>query len=60
VLILVEEAQEPGALDRGDLQDKQRKAEEALSRCEEGTEEHRKAARDKRRWETFIKIAEGS
>ncbi|MBA3326789.1 MAG: ATP synthase F1 subunit epsilon [Solirubrobacterales bacterium] len=57
VLVLVEEAQDPGELDRGDLQDKQRKAEEALSSCDEGTEEHRRAARDKRRWETFLRIA---
>jgi F-type H+-transporting ATPase subunit epsilon len=57
VLVLVEEAQEPGELNTAELQEKLREAEEHLGRCEEGSEEHRKAARDKRRWETFLKIA---
>ncbi|HVF78009.1 MAG TPA: F0F1 ATP synthase subunit epsilon [Solirubrobacteraceae bacterium] len=59
VLILVEEAQEPGSLDVGDLRDKLRRAEEALDAAEANTEESRRAARDKRRWETFLRIAEG-
>jgi len=59
VLILVEEAQRPDALDVADLREKLRRAEEALSGAEHGTEEQRRAARDKRRWETFIAIAEG-
>lgn len=59
VLILVEEAHEPGSLDVADLRDKLRRAEEALSAAEAGTEEQRRAARDKRRWETFLRIAEG-
>ena len=37
-----------------------RVAESALSSAEDGTEESRRAARDKRRWEAFIAIAEGS
>lgn len=59
VLVLVEEATEPGSLDVSDLQEKLREAESELSAASENTEEHRKAARDKRRWETFIAIAEG-
>jgi len=59
VLILVEEAHKPESLDAGDLRDKLRRAEDAYSSAEAGTEEQRRAARDKRRWETFIKIAEG-
>ena len=59
VLVLVEEAHEPGSLDAADLRDKLRDAEAALSAAEDGTEEARRAARDKRRWETFIAIAEG-
>jgi F-type H+-transporting ATPase subunit epsilon len=59
VLILVEEAHAPDALDVGDLRDKLRRAEDALSAAQDGTEEQRRAARDKRRWETFIAIAEG-
>ena len=59
VLILVEEAHTPDSLDLGDLRDKLSRAEDALSSAEDGTEEQRRAARDKRRWEAFIRIAEG-
>ena len=59
VLILVEEAHPPDSLDVGDLRDKLRRSEEALSSAEDDTEEKRRAERDKRRWETFIEIAEG-
>jgi F-type H+-transporting ATPase subunit epsilon len=59
VLILVEEAHKPDSLDLKDLQDKLRRAEEALSSAEPNTEESRRATRDKRRWEAFIRIAEG-
>lgn len=59
VLVLVEEAHPPDELDAADLRDRLKKAEEGLSAAEEGTEEHRRAARDKRRWEMFLQIAEG-
>jgi F-type H+-transporting ATPase subunit epsilon len=59
VLILVEEAHKPESLDVSDLRDKLRRAEEALSAAEPNTEESRRATRDKRRWETFLRIAEG-
>jgi len=59
VLILVEEAHRPESLDVSDLRDKLRRAEEALSAAEANTEESRRAARDKRRWEAFLRIAEG-
>ena len=59
VLVLVEDAHRPDSLDVADLRDKLRRSEEALSSAEEGTEEQRSALRDKRRWETFIRIAEG-
>ena len=60
VLVLVEEAHSPDSLDVGDLRDKLRRAEDALSAAEDDSEEERRAARDKRRWETFIRIAEGN
>lgn len=60
VLILVEEAHRPESLDVADLRDKLRRSEEALSAAEQGTEESRRAARDKRRWEAFLRIAEGA
>jgi F-type H+-transporting ATPase subunit epsilon len=59
VLVLVEEAHPPGDLDAGDLREKLRKAEDDLSAAEPGSEEARRAARAKRRWETFLGIAEG-
>jgi F-type H+-transporting ATPase subunit epsilon len=59
VLVLVEEALNPDQLDTADLQDRLRRAEEAVSNAEEGTEEQRRALRDKRRWEAFLTIAGG-
>jgi F-type H+-transporting ATPase subunit epsilon len=59
VLVLVEEAHEPGELDAADLREKLRKSEEAYAAAEADTEEQRRAGRDKRRWETFLTIAEG-
>ncbi len=58
-LLLVEEAHAPEDLDAGDLRERLRRAEQELESAEEGSEAARTAARDKRRWETFIAIAEG-
>jgi F-type H+-transporting ATPase subunit epsilon len=58
-LVLVDEAFALEDLDAADLRDRLRQAEDALSRAEEDTEEQRAAARDKRRYEAFLKIAEG-
>ena len=57
-LILVEEAHTPQQLDTADLADKLRAAEDAYARAEPNSEEQRLAARDKRRWEAFQRIAE--
>ena len=59
VLVLVEEAQAPDSLDAADLRDKLRAAEDGYAGAEEGSEEQRRCARDKRRWEAFLRIAEG-
>jgi F-type H+-transporting ATPase subunit epsilon len=59
VLVLVEEAHPPGDLDAADLREKLRKAEDDLQAAEAGSEEARRAARAKRRWEAFLRIAEG-
>jgi F-type H+-transporting ATPase subunit epsilon len=59
VLVLVEEAHPPGDLDAADLREKLRKAEDDVSAAEPGSEEARRAARAKRRWEAFLRIAEG-
>ena len=60
VLLLVEEAHAPDDLDVADLREKLAKAEQALSDAETGTAEFDRAARDKRRWEAFIAVAEGT
>jgi F-type H+-transporting ATPase subunit epsilon len=59
VLLLVEEAIAPGDLDTADLQEKLRKAEDAFAAADAGSEAAKVAARDKRRWETFLRIAGG-
>jgi F-type H+-transporting ATPase subunit epsilon len=59
VLVLVEEAHPAGDLDAADLREKLDKAEDALGAAEPNTEESRRATRDKRRWEAFLRIAEG-
>jgi F-type H+-transporting ATPase subunit epsilon len=58
-LLLVEEAHEPGELNASDLQERLRQTEQELERAEPGSEEERTCLRDKRRWETFLQIAEG-
>jgi len=59
VLLLVEEATPPEDLDRGDLEDRLRRAEEAESSAEGDSEEQRRAQRDKRRAQAFLRIADG-
>jgi F-type H+-transporting ATPase subunit epsilon len=49
----------PDALDSSDLQERLRKAEEAAEQAEDGTEEQRRALRDKKRWQAFLDIAGG-
>jgi F-type H+-transporting ATPase subunit epsilon len=59
VLLLVEEAVEPDKLDRSHLESKLQEAEKGLESAEDGSEEQRRFQRDKRRWEAFLRIAEG-
>ena len=58
-LVLVDEVFEVDQLDRSDLQDRLKRAKDEISKAEEGTEELRAAEREKRRYEAFLKIAEG-
>jgi F-type H+-transporting ATPase subunit epsilon len=58
-MILVEEAHDPGELDAGELRERLQTAEKELDDAGEDSEKQRVARRDKRRWETFLKIAEG-
>jgi F-type H+-transporting ATPase subunit epsilon len=59
VLVLVEEAMPPDQLNTSDLEDRLRRAEEAVDRAEDGSEEQRRAQRDRKRWEAFLRIAQG-
>jgi len=59
-LVLVDEVFERDQIDAGDLRERLRKAEERLSSAEEDSEEQRTAQREKRRYEAFLKLAEGS
>jgi F-type H+-transporting ATPase subunit epsilon len=57
-LMLVEEAHRPDDLDRAELQDKLKRAEQELEAAEEGSEAERVAERGKRRWEAFLAVLE--
>lgn len=59
VLLLVEEAVDPDSLDQSELEEKLRVAEDELSSAEESSEAARRAARDKKRWEAFLRVARG-
>jgi F-type H+-transporting ATPase subunit epsilon len=56
-LLLVEDAIEPDKLDRSDLEERLREAEQEAERADEGSEERERHDRDARRYRTFIEIA---
>jgi F-type H+-transporting ATPase subunit epsilon len=56
-LVLVDEVFPIEDLNASELQDRLNRAEQELSNAEDGSEEARAAARDKRRYEAFLKIA---
>ncbi len=57
VLLLVEEAHAAEDLDVGDLREKLKRADDAITEAEDGSEAERRARRDKRRWEAFLSVA---
>jgi F-type H+-transporting ATPase subunit epsilon len=59
VLLLLQEVHEPGDLDASDLRERLSQAESELESAGDDTEKRRVAARDKRRWEAFLRVAEG-
>jgi F-type H+-transporting ATPase subunit epsilon len=60
VMVLVEEAHSPDQLDAGRLRERLEQAERVLDSADEDSDKRRVAERDKRRWERFLEIAEGS
>jgi F-type H+-transporting ATPase subunit epsilon len=57
-LVLVEDATPPDQLDRARLEERVREAESELAAAGEDSERRAKAERDRRRWETFLRIAQ--
>jgi F-type H+-transporting ATPase subunit epsilon len=57
VLILVEEAHEPSALDAGELRERLSVAEREYDEAEEGSEKRRAAQRSRDRLQAFVEIA---
>jgi F-type H+-transporting ATPase subunit epsilon len=55
-LLLVEEAVDPDRLDHSTLESQLSNAREALNEAEEGTEERRRAERDVKRYEAFLRV----
>ena len=55
-LVLVEEAIDPGKLDRATIETRLRDALETAERADEETEEHARALRDARRWQAFLDV----
>jgi F-type H+-transporting ATPase subunit epsilon len=58
-LVLVDEAFPLDSLDVGEIRDRLQRAEQELADSEESSEARRAAERDRRRYEAFLKIAEG-
>jgi len=58
-LLLIDELQSPDALDAADLRDRVSSADDRVRSSPDGSEELRVAKRDKRRYETWLKIVEG-
>jgi F-type H+-transporting ATPase subunit epsilon len=58
--VLIAEAIPPDDLDAGDLRERLDEAEHRLNDAEEGSAAHELAEREKRRFEAFLEIAEGS
>ncbi len=60
VLMLIEEAHEPGHLNASELSERLQRAEQELESAGDDSEKKRVAQRDKRRLEQFLQVAEGS
>jgi F-type H+-transporting ATPase subunit epsilon len=59
VMLLVQDIQTPDQLDVGVLRERLSEAERELEAAGEDTERRRQALRDQKRWQAFLKVAEG-
>ena len=57
-LVLVEDAIAPADLDVAELREKLARAQAEAEQAQDGTEAQRRALRDQRRWEAFLRVAE--
>jgi len=55
-LLLVEDAVDPGSLDRSTIESQLENARRALEEAEVGSEERRRAERDIKRYQTFLEV----
>ena len=60
VMLLVQDVQTPDKLDAGTLRERLAEAERELEAAGEDTERRRAALREQKRWQVFLKVAEGS
>ena len=60
VLVLVEEAIPPEDVDRSAFEARLKEARDSVERAEEGSEEHSRAEREVKRYETFLETASSS
>jgi F-type H+-transporting ATPase subunit epsilon len=60
VLLLLQEVHEPDSLDASQLRERLSQAESELEAAGDDTERKRLAERERKRWEAFIRVAEGS
>jgi len=59
-MLLVQEIQKPDELDVGVLRERLSEAEHELEQAGDDTERRRVAVREQKRWQAFLKVAEGS
>ncbi len=59
-MLLVQEIQTPEQLDAGLLRERLSEAERELEAAGEDSERRRNALRDQKRWQAFLRVAEGS
>ena len=60
VMLLVQEIKKPEELDVGVLRERLTEAERELEQAGDDTERRRQALREQKRWQAFLKVAEGS
>ena len=59
-MLLVQEIKKPDELDTGVLRERLSEAERELEQAGDDTERRRQALREQKRWQAFLKVAEGS